>query len=138
MSIESSLVKLADKIDAQGASNVKPDYKNPNNSIEKSIDRIADNYEAGGGTGMGVYVVNVSVTEQSNFDEYTCDKTAGEILSALKTSLVLFVVENDYVYVVINGGPKLDGYSFLTIGASTNMEYSCVNSDEYPHYEDHF
>lgn len=59
MSIESSLVKLADKIDAQGASDVQPDYKNPNQSIERSIDRIADHYEAGGGggTGGGVLVV---------------------------------------------------------------------------------
>ena len=50
MSIESSLFKLADKIDAQGASDVKPDYKNPNNSIEKSIDRIAENFSSSGGS----------------------------------------------------------------------------------------
>ena len=50
MSIESSLVKLADKIDAQGASNVVPDYKNPNNSIERSIDRIAENFSSSGGS----------------------------------------------------------------------------------------
>ncbi len=45
MSINSSLIKLANKIDTDGTSDITPDYKNPNNSIEKSIGRIADNYE---------------------------------------------------------------------------------------------
>lgn len=51
MSINSSLIKLANKIDTENISNVEPDYKNPNNSIEKSIERIADNYNGSGGGG---------------------------------------------------------------------------------------
>lgn len=46
MSINSSLVKLADKIDADGKSSVSPEYKNSNNSIEKSLQRIADTFDA--------------------------------------------------------------------------------------------
>lgn len=63
MSINSSLVKLADKIDVDGKSTISPEYKNPNNSIEKSIERIADNYSGsggGGGTGGGC----VGITRQ--------------------------------------------------------------------------
>lgn len=84
MSIESSLVKLADKIDAQGASDVVPDYKNPNNSIEKSINRIADHYEAGGGTGGGgdVMVVTLTYNEDADDGTYTSSATATEIVAA--------------------------------------------------------
>ena len=46
MSINSSLIKLADKIDTNGKSSVSPEYKNPNNSIEKSLQRIADTFDA--------------------------------------------------------------------------------------------
>lgn len=46
MSINSSLVKLADKIDTNGKSSVSPEYKNSNNSIEKSLQRIADTFDA--------------------------------------------------------------------------------------------
>lgn len=46
MSINSSLVKLADKIDTNGKSSVSPEYRNPNNSIEKSLQRIADTFDA--------------------------------------------------------------------------------------------
>ncbi len=59
MSINSSLVKLADKIDADGKSSVSPDYKNPNNSIEKSIERIADNYSSSGGGGALIATLNL-------------------------------------------------------------------------------
>lgn len=57
MSINSSLIKLANKIDTDGVSEITPDYKNPNNSIEKSIERIADNYESGGGGGSSLPAV---------------------------------------------------------------------------------
>lgn len=57
MSINSSLIKLANKIDTDGVSEVTPDYKNPNNSIEKSIERIADNYESSGGGGSSLPAV---------------------------------------------------------------------------------
>ena len=78
MSINSSLVKLANKIDTDGASTVVPEYKNPNNSVEKSLERIADNYEAsgGGGTGGGVLVVT------ENTQTHTLDKTWNEIKNA--------------------------------------------------------
>lgn len=58
MSINSALVKLADKIDVDGKSTISPEYKNPNNSIEKSIERIAENYNGSGGGGGGVLIVN--------------------------------------------------------------------------------
>lgn len=77
MSIESSLVKLADKIDVDGKSTISPEYKNPNNSIEKSIERIAENYNGsgGGGTGGGVLICNVD-------DDDALDKTWQEIHDA--------------------------------------------------------
>lgn len=62
MSINSALVKLADKIDVDGKSTISPEYKNPNNSIEKSIERIADNYNGSGGggaTGGGGLIVTI-------------------------------------------------------------------------------
>lgn len=79
MSINSALVKLADKIDVDGKSTISPEYKNPNNSIEKSIERIAENYNGsggGGGTGGGVLVVGMDMQTK------TLDKTWNEINSA--------------------------------------------------------
>lgn len=78
MSINSSLVKLADKIDVDGKSTISPEYKNPNNSIEKSIERIADNYSGSGGGGGGVLVVSMSIVDGS----FILDKTYGEIKNA--------------------------------------------------------
>lgn len=103
MSIESSLVKLADKIDAQGASDVVPDYKNPNNSIEKSIDRIADHYEgggSGGGTGSGVLVVHST--------NGTLDKTWKEIHDAMGTSLAILLADSEYNGFTVSVGCEAD------------------------------
>lgn len=83
MSINSSLVKLADKIDVDGKSTISPEYKNPNNSIEKSIERIADNYSGsggGGGTGEGVLVVHSAYDE--TLDTEVLDKPWQEIHDA--------------------------------------------------------
>lgn len=87
MSINSALIKLADKIDVDGKSTVSPEYKNPNNSIEKSIERIAENYNGsggGGGTGGGALIVNV------NSSTGAIDKTAKELYDAMDTQIVLF------------------------------------------------
>jgi len=90
MSINSSLVKLADKIDSENKSDITPDYINPNNSIEKSLERIADNYSSSGGsTGGGVFAVNgvVNIGE----GQMSLDKTCGEIKAAYKQgSIVTF------------------------------------------------
>lgn len=91
MSIESSLVKLANKIDADGASNVSPEYKNPNNSVEKSLERIADNYEAGGGTSGGV--LKVKMTWSEDYSSCTLDKTYAEIYSAFQNGFVISIGE---------------------------------------------
>lgn len=88
MSINSSLVKLADKIDADGASNVSPEYKNPNNSVEKSLERIADNYEAsGGGGGSGALIVHATASG----DTYTLTKTWQEIYDAFEAGKPIYL-----------------------------------------------
>ena len=94
MSINSSLVKLADKIDADGKSSVSPEYKNPNNSIEKSIERIADNYNGSGGGGGGVLNVTATVNEAGTV--MTLDKTWSEIASA--DFAVVTWVDGQFVY----------------------------------------
>ena len=48
-SIVKALTRIADVFDADGSSEVVPEYKNPNNSIETALKRIADNYSAGSG-----------------------------------------------------------------------------------------
>ena len=93
MSINSSLVKLADKIDADNKSNVEPEYKNPNNSIEKSLERIADNYSSSGGGGGGGVMI-VTVTDDGN--NMTLSETWKSIWDVYKTGervVVLFVDE---------------------------------------------
>lgn len=86
MSINSSLVKLADKIDADGKSTISPEYKNPNNSIEKSIERIADNYSSsgggGGGTGGGSLLIVVADEPMATPPEW-----AGEGMTAWETNV---------------------------------------------------
>lgn len=94
MSIESSLVKLADKIDADGASNVSPEYKNPNNSVEKSLERIADHYEAGGGGGTGGGVLKVNMAWSEDYSSCTLDKTYAEIYSACQNGIVISIGED--------------------------------------------
>lgn len=94
MSINSSLVKLADKIDAEGKSTISPEYKNPNNSIEKSIERIADNYNGsggGGGTGGGVLVA--TATQSGAYA--TLDKTWKELADAMESGIVPVILYND-------------------------------------------
>lgn len=94
MSINSSLVKLADKIDVDGKSTISPEYKNPNNSIEKSIERIADNYSGsggGGGTGGGALVV--TATQSGAY--VTLDKTWKELADAMESGIVPVILYND-------------------------------------------
>lgn len=140
MSIESSLVKLADKIDAQGASDVVPDYKNPNNSIEKSIDRIADHYEAGGGGGgTGGGVLKVNMTWSEDYSSCTLDKTYSEIFSVFQNSLVLLINIDGPVlalFIVVEIGYVNDTYSLLILPMSNlqsgAMEFIAETENSYP------
>lgn len=127
MSINSSLIKLANKIDTENISNVEPDYKNPNNSIEKSIERIADNYSGsggGGGGGGGALIVHES--------NDTLDKTWKEIHDATLTSVVV-LVSGDEVETIIdycaNVGINDPGYYVAFI---SERYYATSSENGYP------
>lgn len=137
MSIESSLVKLADKIDAQGASNVVPDYKNPNNSIEKSIDRIADHYEAGGGGGTGGSVVVCT----HNVETLALDKTWNELKNAASTSVIIVLTGDDYEtsigilkYIAIDTDDEDNTIYVVDISnlVGSTTRYVATSADGYP------
>lgn len=131
MSIESSLVKLANKIDADGASNVSPEYKNPNNSVEKSLERIADNYEAGGGGG-GVLVVNDN--------NGTLDKTWQEIANTgfaiMLDDSVPFLGTQIYALANFKADEEDSEYSVsfsnLFNTSAENETYTATSADGYP------
>ena len=133
MSINSALVKLADKIDVDGKSTISPEYKNPNNSIEKSIERIADNYNGsggGGGTGGGVLVVS------PNMDTGVLDKTWKEITDA--PLAILKYTEDNITYQIC----PLSSYDEKAQGVYYNVKFkvneqlsftgSTDNPDGYP------
>lgn len=126
MSINSALVKLADKIDVDGKSTISPEYKNPNNSIEKSIERIAENYNGsggGGGTGGGVLVCTMN--------DFTLDKTWAEIKNALNSGQVVTIA--NYTTNPNDEGLFAHAVSANKVGAGVYQvvvqEYIAYNSD---------
>lgn len=134
MSINSSLVKLADKIDIDGKSSVSPEYKNPNNSIEKSIERIADNYSGGGGTGGGVLIVNVEESEEA-----TLTKTWQEIYDAYdEHKVVMLYWENDIAYLThIQPATGLSpSYSVSFLSGAESWYFKCSNATDYPVFDE--
>ena len=92
----------------------------------------------GGGGGGGAFIVPLSFDDSGSVDIYTCDKKASEILSALKSNSVLFVLEEyNQVFVVVNGGTMLDGYSFGTISMSgIFQQFTAASADDYPTFVD--
>ena len=126
MSINSSLIKLADKIDTNGKSSVSPEYKNPNNSIEKSLERIADNYSGsgGGGGGGGVLIVHDN--------DGTLDKTWKEINDVALTSVVLLVRGDEVETIIIycTGIGINDPEYYVTF--NDDRYYTASSADGYP------
>lgn len=126
MSINSSLVKLADKIDADNKSSVAPEYKNPNNSIEKSLERIADNYSSsGGGTGGGVLRIN-DVNE-------TLDKTWREIYDAINSGKLCLIATNEYGSDILTVATSIatDNNTMYGVKVANNM-YITNTENGYP------
>ena len=66
-SIVKALTRIADVFDAGGSSEVVPEYKNPNNSIETALKRIADNYSAESGGGGGSSLKSISITNELSY-----------------------------------------------------------------------
>ena len=109
-SIIESLNELADKIDTSGASDVKPDYKNPNYSIETALKRIADNYSAGSGGGFTVYPIKY---DEETYDAYV-EVTDSELIEKAKNGLVLF----------INGENELSCGTYIVGGVDESGAYT--------------
>lgn len=88
--------------------------------------------------GGGVLVVNVTETESETNYIYTCDKTAGEILSALEEKVVIFKYESGYFESCVGGGPYLGGYKFVRGGTSSSgdVQFTALALTDYPYYED--
>lgn len=110
----------------------------PNKRREYWYKEIVDAIGSGGGGGGGAVIVHLSYEDSGSADIYTCDKKAGEILSALKSSSVLFVLEEDnLVFVVVNGSPILDGYGFGIISTSgIYQQFTAPTADDYPTFVD--
>ncbi len=135
MSINSSLVKLADKIDASNKSGIQPDYKNPNNSIEKSIERIADNYESGSGGSGGGLAINIT----GEFPDFTFDKTAGEIMNAFSSGASCVTVINDspniQIYALMLAAYDGESYEFKDMFISNfpgEAAWVATSAEDYP------
>lgn len=94
---------------------------------------------AGGGGGASTLVVNVTETEEDGVYIYTCDKTAGEILSALEEGSVVFkYVDNGFIEVCVCGGPRLDSYTFFRGGTDvSDVQFVAFELPDYPYYEEH-
>jgi hypothetical protein len=91
----------------------------------------------GGSSGGGVLVVNVTETESDTHDIYTCDKTAGEILSALEEKAVIFKYEYGYIESCVGGGQHLDGYQFVRGGTSaSDVQFTALAITDYPSFQD--
>lgn len=90
----------------------------------------------GGSSGGGVLVVNVTGTESDNHRIYTCDKTAGEILSALEEKAVIFKNEYGYIESCVGGGQRLDGYQFVRGGTSADdVQFVASAITDYPYLQ---
>lgn len=111
----------------------------PNNRKEHWYKEIVDAIgSGGGGGGGGAFIVTLSYDDSGSVDIYTCNKKASEILSALKSNSVLFVLEEyNQVFVVVSGGTMLDGYSFGTISMNgVFQQFTAASADDYPTFVD--
>ena len=98
---------------------------------------------AAAGGGGGLVVTLTAVKEGSTVVEYNCDKTAGEILAALQSGIVVPVhfpddeyTENVYGYVA-TFACNFGSPGWITVGISgTNNFFSfvCDTLNDYPHY----
>jgi len=108
---------------------------------EEYLAAIAKAIQNGGGGGSsgggGALVVNVTETESDTHYIYTCDKTAGEILSALEEKAVIFKYESGYIESCVGGGQHLDGYQFVRGGTSAgDVQFVALAITDYPYYQD--
>lgn len=123
MSIESSLVKLADKIDAQGASNVVPDYKNPNNSIEKSIDRIAENFSSSGGSS------DIAIIEYADEDMVYGENGISQFYTTYSTSSAMpFILVSPETINTIIAKPSFL-YNKSVMGVTLQITLEAINGN---------
>ena len=98
------------------------------------IKALGGNGGGGGSSSGGVLVVNVTEPET---DLHVCDKTAGEILAACKTGIVVFVetYEGEENVMVCTSAYWADGeYSFKP--GTANYSYVASSSTDYPTYDD--
>ena len=110
----------------------------PNTREEHYYKEIIDAIGGSGGGGGGAFIVTLSYDDSGSVDIYTCNKKASEILSALKSNSVLFVLEEyNQVFVVVSGGTMLDGYSFGTISMNgVFQQFTAASADDYPTFVD--
>lgn len=89
---------------------------------------------SGGSSGGGVLVVNVTEPEA---DLHVCDKTAGEILAACKTGIVVFVeTSEDEETVRVCTSASLSGGEYTFKPGTANYSYGASSSTGYPTYDD--
>ena len=101
---------------------------------EVFLDAIAKGGGGGGSSGGGVLVVNVTEPEA---DLYVCDKTAGEMLAACKTGIVVFVETGESEEkVAVCTSASLDDMGYLFKRGTANYGYSASSSTDYPTYDD--
>ena len=88
----------------------------------------------GGSSGGGVLVVNVTEPEA---DLHVCDKTAGEILAACKTGIVVFVeTSGGEEHVSVCTSASLSGGEHVFKPGTANYIYVASSSTDYPTYDD--
>ena len=67
-----------------------------------------------------------------NINEYTFDKTAGEILDALAAGKVV-IIKNGNDYSTLQAAYKIDDYVFRFMDSAENYAaYMCATLDDYP------
>lgn len=91
-------------------------------------------WASGGSSGGGVLVVNVTEPEA---DLHVCDKTAGDMLAACKTGIVVFVETyegEENVMVCTSANFSGGEYSFKP--GVANYSYVASSSAGYPTYDD--
>lgn len=99
-----------------------------------SLDDNKDPKWAAPNGGGGVLVVNVTEPEA---DLHVCDKTAGEMLEACKTGIVVFVEtsEGEEIVSVCTSANLSDGEYWFKPGTA-NYTYVASSSTGYPTYDD--
>ena len=91
-------------------------------------------FGGGGGSSGGVLVVNVTEPEA---DLHVCDKTAGEMLAACKTGIVVFVETGESEEsVAVCTSASLDDMGYLFKRGTANYSYAASSSTDYPTYDD--